>query len=73
MSHSYGRVLVTGRNFTEHSVILINGEEYPTAFVSSAQVVAIVPRTTDVHEVVVAQFTEGSVELGRTAPYIMEE
>ena len=30
LSDLYGRVLVDGRNFTECSVILIDGESYPT-------------------------------------------
>ena len=72
VSNEYGRVLVNGRNFTEYSAILIDGTVYETAFISSAQVVAIVPRTTPVGEVAVAQLTSDGVELSRTEPYLME-
>ena len=72
VSNRYGRVLVNGRSFTEYSNIIIDGELYPTAFVSSAQIVAIVPRTETVTQVEVAQITSDGVELGRTAPYVLE-
>ena len=66
VSDRYGRVLVDGRNFTECSVILIDGESYPTAFVSSSEIVAIVPRTTPVSEVCVAQVAPDGTEMSRT-------
>ena len=72
VSNQYGRVLVSGRNFTESSAIVIDGAVYDTAFISSAQIVAIVPRTTPVSEVAVAQITSDGVELGRTEPYPLE-
>lgn len=72
VSDSYGRVLVTGKNFTECSQILIDGTPWPTAFVSGSQVVAIVPRTTPVGEVCVAQVTADGTELSRTATWRME-
>ena len=67
-----GRVLVNGRNFTEYSAILIDGAAYPTAFVNSAQIVAIVDRSTPVSEVSVAQITADGVELSRTEPFSLE-
>lgn len=72
VSRQYGRVLVNGRNFTEYSAILIDGAAYPTAFVSSAQIVAIVDRSTPVSEVSVAQITADGVELSRTEPFSLE-
>ena len=72
VSNQYGRVLVNGRNFTEYSKILIDGAIYPTAFVSSAQIVAIVDRATPVNEVCVAQLTADGTELSRTEPFSME-
>ena len=63
-SNLYGRVLVNGRNFTEYSVILVDATPYETAFISSAQIVAIVPRTTPVAEIAVAQIAADGVELG---------
>lgn len=69
VSNLYGRVLVNGQNFTEYSSIVIDGTVYPTAFVSSAQIVAIVPRSTPVSTVCVAQFTSDGVELSRTAEF----
>lgn len=72
VSQNYGRLLVNGKNFTEYSEIVIDGTVYPTAFVSSAQIVAIVPRTTVIGEVCVAQITADEVELSRTEPWIME-
>ena len=62
----YGRVLVDGHNFTECSVIYVDGESYPTAFVSSSEIVAIVPRTTPVSEVCVAQVAPDGTEMSRT-------
>ena len=72
VSNQYGRVLVNGRNFTEYSKILIDGAIYPTAFVSSEQIVAIVDRATPVNEVCVAQLTADGTELSRTEPFSME-
>lgn len=72
VSNQYGRVLVNGKNFTEYSNILIDGTAYPTAFVSSAQIVAIVPRTTPVTSVCVAQITSDGVELSRTEDFVLE-
>ena len=71
VSRDYGRVLVNGKNFTEHSAILLDGAAYPTAFVSSAQIIAIVPRTTSVNEVCVAQLTSDGTELSRTEPFLL--
>ena len=62
----YGRVLVSGQNFTEYSVILIDGVAYPTAFITDRQVIAVVPRTTPVTAVAVAQVAPDGTELGRT-------
>ena len=73
VSNLYGRVLVNGKNFTEYSSILIDGTPYPTAFVSSAQIVAIVPRTTPVSSVCVAQVTADGVELSRTKEFTVGE
>ncbi len=69
VSVNYGRVLVSGSNFTESSVIELDGTDYQTAFISSAQLVAIVPRTTEVHSVCVVQKTSDGVELSRTDAY----
>ena len=73
VSRRYGRVLVNGANFTECSVIELDGESYPTAFINSAQIVAIVPRTTEVHQVCVVQKSADGVEMGRTEPYSLDD
>ena len=73
VSHRYGRVLVNGANFTECSVIELDGESYPTAFINSAQIVAIVPRTTEVHQVCIVQKSADGVEMGRTEPYSLDD
>ena len=73
VSRRYGRVLVNGANFTECSVIELDGESYPTAFINSAQIVAIVPRTTEVHQVCVVQKSADGVEMGRTDPYSLDD
>lgn len=73
VSHQYGRLLVNGQNFTEYSTIFIDGTAYPTAFVSSTQVIAIVPRETPVSSVCVAQLTSDGTELGRTAEFAVGE
>lgn len=65
VSNLYGRLLVNGQNFTEYSVILIDEVPYPTAFISSTQVIAVVPRTTPVNTVAVAQIATDGTELGR--------
>lgn len=72
VSTRYGRVLITGKNFTEYSTILIDDVPYPTAFVSSSQVVALIDRETPVGEVAVAQITSDGIELGRTEPFPVE-
>jgi len=72
VSNLYGRVLVNGQNFTEYSTIVIDGVTYPTAFISSTQVIAIVPRTTPVSSVYVAQLATDGTELGRTPDYVLE-
>ena len=66
-------MLVNGANFTECSVIELDGESYPTAFINSAQIVAIVPRTTEVHQVSVVQKTADGVEMSRTEAYSLDE
>lgn len=66
VSNLYGRVLVSGANFTEYSRIEINGLLYPTAFISDQQIVAIVPRTTTVSQVSVVQIATDGTELSRT-------
>ena len=73
VSRRYGRVLVNGANFTECSVIELDGESYPTAFINSAQIVAIVPRTTEVHQVCIVQKSADGVEMGRTEPYSLDD
>ena len=73
VSRRYGRVLVNGANFTECSVIELDGESYPTAFINSAQIVSIVPRTTEVHQVCVVQKSADGVEMSRTEPYSLDD
>ena len=68
----YGRVLVNGQNFTEASMILLDGTSWPTAFISTAQLVAIVPRGTPIQEVCVAQLAPDGTELGRTKAFQLE-
>lgn len=65
ISNLYGRLLVNGQNFTEYSTIYIDDTAYPTAFISSTQVIAIVPRTTDITTVAVAQIATDGTELSR--------
>lgn len=71
-SNRYGRLLVNGTNFTEYSTILIDDAAYPTAFISSTQVIAIVSRETPVNEICVAQITEDGTELGRSSIFRMD-
>ena len=54
-------------------MIELDGESYPTAFINSAQIVAIVPRTTEVHQVSVVQKTADGVEMSRTETYSLDE
>ncbi|MBQ9951667.1 MAG: LTA synthase family protein [Clostridia bacterium] len=65
VSNLYGRLLLNGQNFTEYSSILINDELYPTAFISSTQIIAIVPRTPQIDSIAVAQIALDGRELGR--------
>lgn len=65
ISNLYGRLIVNGQNFTEYSTIFIDDTAYPTAFISSTQIIAIVPRTTAVNTVAVAQLATDGTELGR--------
>lgn len=65
VSNLYGRLLINGQNFTEYSSILINDELYPTAFISSTQIIALVPRTTQIDTISVAQIAIDGRELGR--------
>ena len=71
VSTQYGRVLVNGQNFTEASVILLDGVSYPTAFINTAQLVAIVPRGTPIGEVTVAQIAPDGTELSRTREFVV--
>ncbi len=65
ISNLYGRILVNGQNFTESSTIIINDTTYPTAFISSTQIIAILPRTTQLETLSVAQIAADGTELGR--------
>lgn len=71
VSLNYGRILIGGQNFTEHSVIILDGTQYSTAFISSTQLVAIVPKTQEVNEVCVAQIASSGTELSRTDPFYL--
>ncbi|MBQ6594365.1 MAG: LTA synthase family protein [Clostridia bacterium] len=68
ISTDYGRVLVNGLHFTERSVIYIDDTPYPTGFISSAQLIAIVPRTQAIGSVSVVQIALDGSELSRTDP-----
>ena len=70
-STQYGRALINGQNFTESSVIYLDGTAYPTAFISSAQLAAIVPRGTPVEEIAVAQVAPDGTEFSRTESFIV--
>ena len=69
VSAQYGRLLVIGQNFTEQSVIMIDGAAWPTAFVNDSQIITIVPRGTPIGSVEVAQVASDGTELSRTEPY----
>ena len=66
VSTDYGRVLVNGLHFTERSAIYIDDVAWPTAFISSAQIAAIVPRTQAIGSVSVVQLALDGSELSRT-------
>ncbi|MCQ2437317.1 MAG: IPT/TIG domain-containing protein, partial [Clostridia bacterium] len=72
-SQAYGRLLVTGKNFTEYSKIIVDGTAVDTAFVTDRQIIAIVPRTPAVAQVEVAQIANDGTELSRTAVYEMDQ
>ena len=73
VSNQYRRVLIYGKGFTEFSNIILDGQTYPTAFVSSSQIVCVVPKNLTVNEVVVAQVAEDGTELSRTDTFYMSE
>ena len=70
-STPYGRALINGQNFPASSVIYLDGTAYPTAFISSAQLAAIVPRGTPVEEIAVAQVAPDGTEFSRTESFIV--
>ena len=71
VSTQYGRVLVNGQNFTDHSVIEIDGASWPTAFVDSAQIVSIVPQGTPMESLTVAQIASDGTVLSRTDAFAL--
>ncbi len=61
-----GTLIVTGENFTESSVIIVDGERLETAFVTGETLVTIHDEAEGEIHVCVAQVTKENVELSRT-------
>lgn len=69
----YRRLLVTGENFTEFSVIVAGEQALDTLFVDAQHIVARVDDPAAVGRFCVAQVARDGTELGRTAEYVMGE
>lgn len=68
-STDYGRLLVTGQNFTEYSSIVINDQIVQTAYVDSEHIVAILDKQLQFDAFSVAQVNRDGVSLSRTDPF----
>lgn len=65
----YHRLLISGENFTEFSVIIADGQQLETLYVDSGHIVARVADDADIGSLCVAQVGKDGVELGRTAEF----
>jgi len=75
----YRRLLVSGRNFTPYSRVVLDEQPLDTLFVDSGHIIAAIQQddtpvgspaqAVEAREVAVAQFTGDGVELSRTVPF----
>ena len=70
--YEYHRLLVSGENFTEFSVIYLGDAPLETAYVDSGHIVARVEDGTQVSEISVAQVARDGTVLSQTEKYEME-
>lgn len=69
----YGRLLITGKGFTEYSAIICGEDILPTVFVDAEHLVSAVDVETDLSygSICVAQLNPDGKELGRTKEYTL--
>ena len=67
----YGRLLVTGENFTEFSKIIVDDAPIETLFVDSAHIIAPVADDAQITRFCVAQIARDGTELSRTHTFRM--
>ena len=68
----YGRLLVTGENFTEFSAIVIDDQPLDTVYIDTEHIAARVDDGAAFDRFCVAQIARDGTELGRTADFLLE-
>ena len=71
-SLKYGRLLVTGQNFTEYSRIVIHDQIVETAYIDSQSIIALIDDGMVFDRFCVAQVNPDGVALSRTEEFILE-
>jgi len=71
-SREYGRLLVTGENFTEFSAVLIDDKPVDTAYVDKNRIVALVDDPLSVSAFAVAQIARDGTVLSKTGVFEFE-
>ena len=72
-SLEYGRLLVTGKNFTEYSNIVVNDQLLETAYIDSEHIIAIIDDQANFDSFCVAQVNRDGVSLSRTDAFELPE
>ena len=67
----YGRMLVTGDNFTEFSKVVCGEEVLETVFIDKEHIAVIVNDETAIESFCVAQINEDGKEIGRTEDFVL--
>ena len=68
----YGRMLVTGENFTEFSKIVWNEDPLETVFIDAEHIAVIVSDDMEIESFCVAQINEDGKEIGRTEEFAIK-
>ena len=72
-SLEYGRLLVTGKNFTEYSSIVVNDQLLETAYIDAEHIIAKIDGQVNFDSFCVAQVNRDGVSLSRTDAFELPE
>ncbi len=72
-SLEYGRLLVTGENFTEYSSIVVNDQLLETAYIDAEHIIAKIDGQVNFDSFCVAQVNRDGVSLSRTDAFELPE